>query len=208
MNPGAPIAVVKVGGSLLDWAELPARLAAEIATRSDRRLVLIAGGGRLADVLRNLDRVHNLGEPRSHALALRILDATAAILAALLPRSRVVTSVEELLQAWSDGLVPILAPRETLDRDDRLTPTDALPHSWSVTTDSIAARVAELLGAGELVLIKSTDGPSGPDPRAWTDSGLTDAHFPEAASRLLRVTCVNLRGEATPIPRAVARPSR
>ena len=37
-------------------------------------------------------------------------------------------------------------------------PLDALPASWAVTSDSIAAWVADQAGAGRLVLVKEVDG--------------------------------------------------
>ena len=37
-------------------------------------------------------------------------------------------------------------------------PLDALPASWGVTSDSIAAWVAGEVGAGRLVLVKGVDG--------------------------------------------------
>ena len=37
-------------------------------------------------------------------------------------------------------------------------PLDALPASWHVTSDSIAAWVADQAGAGRLVLVKEVDG--------------------------------------------------
>ena len=37
-------------------------------------------------------------------------------------------------------------------------PLDALPASWQVTSDSIAAWVADQVGAGRLVLVKEADG--------------------------------------------------
>ena len=37
--------------------------------------------------------------------------------------------------------------------------TDTLPHSWDITSDSIAAFIAADLGASELILVKPIDGP-------------------------------------------------
>ena len=48
------LTVIKVGGSLFDWPELPRRLTELIDARQaadrDERLVLIAGGGAAADL--------------------------------------------------------------------------------------------------------------------------------------------------------------
>ena len=49
---------------------------------------------------------------------------------------------------WTPGRVPVLAPSRWL-RD-----ADPLPHSWDVTSDSLAAWIAGVVGARRLVLIK------------------------------------------------------
>ena len=189
-----PIAVIKVGGSLLDWPPLPDRLASYLSSRPDIRPVLIVGGGAMADVLRGLDRTHGLGESRSHDLALRVLDVSAALLASLLPRSQFATTLRELPSIWSTSLIPILAPRLVLLDDDRASPEDALPHTWSTTTDSIAARIAGLLGASDLTLLKSTPPPPTlPDFTTLASLGLTDPEFAGVAGRLSTVRLICLR---------------
>jgi hypothetical protein len=60
----------------------------------------------------------------------------------------------------------------------------ALPHSWSVTTDSIAARVAVVYRAERLVLLKSVDVPAGTSWPEAAASGWVDAHFPQIAPTL------------------------
>jgi aspartokinase-like uncharacterized kinase len=76
-----------------------------------------------------------------------------------------------------------------------------LPPSWDVTSDSIAARVAHLLRARELVLLKSAPLPPRVDRDEAARLGLVDPAFPEISSRLARVFYVNLR---EPDARAVA----
>ena len=86
------LTVIKVGGSLFDWPELPRRMTdfldARKAVDRDERMVLIAGGGPAADVVRALDRIHGLGDQTAHRLALHAMDLTAIILAAALARHR------------------------------------------------------------------------------------------------------------------------
>jgi 5-(aminomethyl)-3-furanmethanol phosphate kinase len=192
MSP--PIVVVKVGGSLLDWHELPTRLASYLESRPADRVVLVVGGGRFADVLRDLDAIYSIGEVRSHALALRVLDFSAHVLADLLPGSKVVDNLTRLADAWELGRVPILAPRLFLDDDDRSP--DPLPHAWSTTTDSIAARIAVRLGARELALLKSTSLPDGADRVEAARLGLVDEEFPRAAEEVSVVSYCNLRASS------------
>jgi aspartokinase-like uncharacterized kinase len=182
--------VVKVGGSLLDWPELPDHLADYLAHRRGERLVLIAGGGPAADLVRTLDRVHDLGQERAHQLALHALDLTARLLAALIPAS-VVQHVDALAACWHEGELPVLAPRLFLSDDDRAA--GALPHTWDATSDSIAARAALRIGAGELVLLKSASLPPGTDRLGAARLGLVDPVFDSAAHGLGRVAYVCLR---------------
>ena len=73
---------------------------------------------------------------------------------------------------------------------------DALPASWDVTTDSIAARIAVRLGAGRLALLKSADLPEGITREEAARLGLVDARFPRVARSLDQVECVFLRGHS------------
>ena len=189
------LVVVKLGGSLLGWEEFPRRLDAYLGIARDEKIVIVVGGGRAADFIRALDSMHGIGEKRSHGLALRSLDLTAHIVAALVSDLTVVERPEALAEAWERGTIPVLAPRWFVETVDRRC-GDPLPESWRVTTDSIAARVAEWLGAGELRLMKST-GLNEPLSRlAAAQTGLVDAAFPEVSRSVRKVAVVNLR--ATP----------
>ncbi len=188
-----PIVVVKVGGSLLDWPELPARLQGFLENHRDDRVVLVVGGGRFADTLRDLDKTHGLGEEYSHLLALRILDVTARLLEALIPGTKATGRTSDLEPIWATRHIPILAPRRFLESDDGST--NPLPHNWSTTTDSIAARLARWLGARQLVLLKSAEIPSGLTLGQAAETGLVDPEFPTAAGEIPVVTIANLRGD-------------
>lgn len=184
--------VVKVGGSLLEWPELPFRLAKDLVRRD--RPLLIMGGGRLVDLVRDLDRLHTLGDERSHQLALRVLDVTAHALAALMPDVVVITSPDQAEAVRASGRWPVLAPRCWLDSCEQDTSHLAcLPHSWEVTSDSIAAYLTDRVEAVELVLLKSAPLPPQVDRVEAARLGLVDPRFSDAARRLTRVTYRNLR---------------
>jgi len=193
MSPS--LVVLKVGGSLLDWPGLPSSLARDLDLRQamGQRLLLLTGGGGAADFIRTLDRTFTLGDDASHRLAMRSLDLTAHILAALVPHLDVIDAVPGLEPLWAAGRIPILAPRGFLEEDDLSSP-DPLPHSWDVTSDTIAARVAVHLGADALCLLKSTPSPPGTTRREAARIGLVDPHFPDASRELDRVFYVNYRG--------------
>jgi aspartokinase-like uncharacterized kinase len=190
------LTVVKVGGSLFDWPELPCRLGAFLDWRRSNvppeRIVLLAGGGPAADLVRMFDRSHGLGPEPAHQLALRALDLTASLLAALVPSSVSVDGIESLHDAWSSRLVPILAPRKLLNDVERARP-DPLPASWDVTSDAISARLADHLDAHCLILLKSAPLRDAANRREAVHLGLVDPMFCNAARTLARVEYLNLR---------------
>lgn len=183
--------VLKVGGSLLDLPELPQRLRQWLDQPELPPCLILTGGGALVDAIREHDRIHQVGEARAHALAIRTLDVTAHLLADLLPGSQVVERLDELPDAWASRTVPILAPRRWLDKDQH--EPGALPHLWDVTSDSIAARLAKVLGASRLVLFKSAPCPEGCDLKTASQLGLVDPVFPDAARELPSVYFLNFR---------------
>lgn len=184
--------VIKVGGSLFGWQLLPERLGTYLEGRRGQPLVLVPGGGRAADLVRELDALHALGDEPAHRLALHALDFTARLLESMLENLQLVDELDALGDVWQAGRVPVLAPRRFVEQDDR-TATQPLPHSWSVTSDSIAARVALVLKASELVLLKSASLPPGTSRTQASRLGVVDPAFPEVAKNVPRVTYLNLR---------------
>jgi aspartokinase-like uncharacterized kinase len=197
--------VFKVGGSLFDWPDLPGCLSRLLSEHqaAGRRTVVLAGGGPAVDFVRMLDRTFELGDRAAHHLALRSLDLTAHVLAALVPGLDVVDELAALDPVWERRRIPILAPRRFLDEHDSRSPSP-LPHTWDVTSDTIAARVAVCLGAWELVLLKSTSLPPDTDRREAARLGLVDPLFPEASRDLERVFSIDVRQKPW-IPRPIVR---
>jgi aspartokinase-like uncharacterized kinase len=191
--------VVKVGGSLFDWPEFPGRIAAFLRTlgadRSSERIILIAGGGPAADVIRALDERHRWDDETAHRLALHAMDLSAHILAALLPRAVVVSDLDGLHAVWTAGSIPILVP-SLVWGDIESSGKDPLPISWDTTSDSIAARIAVYLAADRLILLKSAPVPPGTDSHEAATLGLVDPIFPVVARSLARVEYINLREDS------------
>lgn len=192
------LAVVKVGGSLYDLPDLGSRLCRWLREQfAGVPLVLVPGGGPSADVIRSLDRCHGLGEEAAHWLALRALTLNAHFLASLLPSAYVIDEMGEVDRAEDNDRLPVLDVYEFARSDERSP--DHLLHSWAVTSDAVAARVAVVFQASRLVLLKSTTVPHGLD---WTEAGrqeFVDEMFAgvlRGASSDLYVSCVNFRREA------------
>jgi aspartokinase-like uncharacterized kinase len=185
--------VVKVGGSLYDWTDLGPRLAEWLRPLVRQGVLLVPGGGPTADVIRRLDRDHELGEEAAHWLALRALALNAHFLTALLPGSAV-ARLEDVPRLAQQGILPIL-DAHAFAQDDEPRPGH-LPHTWAVTSDSLAVRVADVAGAGRLLLLKSVTVPAGVDWSEAARCGFVDEYFPEALARratAFAVEAVNLR---------------
>ena len=162
------LTIAKVGGSLFDLPDLADRLRRWLAGTPNHPVLLVPGGGAGADVIRRLDAVHRIGDEAAHWLALGVAGVNARFLAGLL-NIRVTSFATQSLGT------SVLDPDAFCHFDEGRD--GALPHTWDVTTDSVAARVAAVAG-GSLTLLKSTDLPYG---MAWEEAatnGFVDRAFP------------------------------
>lgn len=158
---------MKIGGGLLARTEcFGAVLSAVADAARERRLLVVPGGGPFADAVRSVDTRLPLSDDSAHWMAVLAMDQYAHLIAGRLARGTLVTNVREASGALDEGRVPVLAPSQWLRE------ADPLPHSWDVTSDSIAAWIAGAIGAGRLVLVK----PSG----AMRAADVTDSYFPRA----------------------------
>ena len=76
--------VIKLGGSLLDLADLPARLDTWWARNAEAHALLLVGGGAAADLVRLYDARFAMTEEAGHWLALEAMRLNAHLLAAVL----------------------------------------------------------------------------------------------------------------------------
>jgi 5-(aminomethyl)-3-furanmethanol phosphate kinase len=178
------LTVVKVGGGLAREAGDGAlralcRTISEAGARHP--LLVVPGGGELADAVRAYDRRFGLRPETAHRMAILAMDQLGWALADLIP------GAVRCTELGRPGAVAVLLPAALL------LEADPLPASWTVTSDSIAAWVAGAAGAGRLVLVKPVPGlyrdwpPRGePIPRLTVDelaalqpTGV-DAHLPAA----------------------------
>ena len=169
-------AVIKIGGALLSLDDaLPRSLAAVEHVSSRHSIIIVPGGGPFADIVRSVDGLHSLSPDDAHWMAILGMDQYAILLASRIRSSELVHRRGEIVRAHSRGKIPVLAPYRWLRE------ADPLPHSWDVTSDSIAAWVATEVGARQLILIK----PSTYDPRT-----VVDRYFERARPPALKYSIV------------------
>lgn len=199
--------IIKVGGSLYYRPELRRVLAhAAALVKAPHSAVVVPGGGPFSDQVRRAQQRWLFADKTAHDMALLAMRQYGLMLAALsgLPAAERVqmgvvgddgdgavalpdSQAAERVQGIPPGGCGIWLPSE--DASNWLPRNRPAPSlDWRLTSDSIAACLAERLGADWLVLIK-------PVPVAKVDafSDLVDERFCElAAASNLRVASVSV----------------
>jgi aspartokinase-like uncharacterized kinase len=154
--PKFPTWVVKLGGSLVGSAALPAWLATLEELSQRARIIIVAGGGPFADVVRDAQTGLGIGDATAHAMA-------------VLGMRQFALAIEALVPSVTSGLITADYLRETGDDAGLLVwdPADpalvasAIPADWTATSDSIAAWFGGRIAASGTVLVKSRQPASG-----------------------------------------------
>ena len=178
------ILVVKVGGSLMDKVSsviATLKSAAQSPDCAFDKIVLVPGGGIFADEIRSM----NADDETSHWLAVLAMEKFGYLISALgIPAT---DSLSDCIADFADadtcrgsscgGKTLVLLPYKPVRE------YDPLPHSWDITSDSIAAWVAselsERLGGDcrvSLLLLKSVDGIMRRDTNTNTTSAINTTH--------------------------------
>lgn len=186
----APL-IVKVGGSLLDLPELGERLANWLKQFGVRPIVLLVGGGDLADRVRQLHSNRCLDDVQAHWLAVAAMSYQTRLLEQLLLRRdaswpATEFDVHQARRRLQLGEMFLMDAEAALRQDGGRS----LPIGWQITSDSIAAWLAHVLGVRELVLLKSIA--SSELSIAVTDAqgrGWLDKHFAISARGLTSSLC-------------------
>jgi 5-(aminomethyl)-3-furanmethanol phosphate kinase len=149
------LTVIKLGGAISrDASTLQQALEAVGRLAPGRRLLIVPGGGAFADQVRITQRTQGFSDDTAHWMAILAMDQVAHLIAGQLAGARLIDRREDIAAAHDAGQIPVLAPYAWVRT------ADPLPHSWDITSDSIAAFIAHALGAHELVLVKPIEGPA------------------------------------------------
>ena len=145
-------AVLKVGGSLSRSCGLE-RLCREISRLAERfHLLIVPGGGKFADQVRDAYVQYDLDETAAHHMALLAMDQFGYLLNRLIAGSVLTSDFLSARRAAESGKAAILLSSALILQ------ADPLPHSWQVTSDTISAWIAHGAGCEQLVLLKDVDG--------------------------------------------------
>lgn len=161
--------VVKLGGSLALSVELPLWLEA----LAECRVVVVPGGGLFADAVRVAQQHWGFADERAHAMAITAMSQYGRMLQALCPRLATVSDPRALASLPALGQAAVWVP------DAEALANERIKASWDVSSDSLAAWLADQLGAERLLLIKAAPVPESGHLPQLVESGLLDRAFPE-----------------------------
>lgn len=164
--------VAKISGRLVESPDLASRLSSILAD-VDGPLVLVAGGGAAADLVRDWDRSLQLSEFDAHWLAIRAMSLQAELLARRL--NMAVSRTFEECQVHQSSVIDLW--------DELNANSEGVSVGWQVTSDSLAAWAAKRLNAEKLVMIKRV-GDTSTSAESAAAAGWVDSSFPAAAQGL------------------------
>lgn len=170
----APV-VVKIGGSLLANGRL-AR-ATGILTHARRPLIVVPGGGGFADEVRHAQARHGTSDRAAHLMALLAMHQTGLLIEDMHTRFVAVETLAAIQRALAANLIPVWLPMRMSEADTTLA------SDWSVTSDALAARLAERLRIGTVFLVKSRRVPEGPCAAELAADGIVDPAFGSIVAR-------------------------
>jgi 5-(aminomethyl)-3-furanmethanol phosphate kinase len=149
--------VVKLGGSLArggllaGWLEALEHACAASPPARLSHLIVVPGGGMLADAVRSMQGELAFDDHTAHHMAMLAMEQFGLALANLWPRLTRAATLAGVRRAWHMQKVPWWAPTH-------MALAAAAPaRSWDMTSDSLAAWLAGELKAERLLLIKSID---------------------------------------------------
>ena len=181
-----PCRVVKLGGSFFARDDYAVRLATWLDHQIPMHCVIVTGGGIWADAVRQLDRNYGLSTSASHWMAIRAMSVTSWLLAMGQPELRYIDRFMALRNQLSrrESARLVFDTLHFLQAEEPHQQGKPLPHGWHVTSDSIAARLAQVLDASELVLLKAAPPLS---LSAAIRAGTVDTYFQTAAAGIRRI---------------------
>jgi aspartokinase-like uncharacterized kinase len=181
-------AVIKIGGNMLvnHFDTIEPLFKTITGLGRHHRLVVTPGGGTLADEVRRMYRDLNLSELTAHNMAILAIDQMAFMINQFLERSQIVFDPSDARRTTKGHQIAIIAPFRLMHN------RDPLPHSWSVTSDAIAAYIARTMRAEKLILVKDVDGIYSDDPKKVSNAALIEkTTASELIESMSEPTCID-----------------
>ena len=140
--------VIKLGGSLMQSSSLTVWLVT-INKYHKEKIIIVPGGGRFADEVRQAQARWRFDEATAHKMAVLAMEQYGLMLGGLSPEWSLVSTEAEMRSSLAEAKVGIWLPCHLLLKDTEI------PTSWDMTSDSLGLWLAKLLEAEQYLIIKS-----------------------------------------------------
>ena len=140
--------IVKLGGSLQEKGREIIRFLSNYAEKNAHTVIIIPGGGHFVKRIKELSEQEVISDDAAHWMAVLGMHQYGFYLADG-SGIAIAESEEELRNVVHIG---VLLPYNLLKADD------SLPHTWNVTSDTIAAFVANKVGETSFIKLTDVDG--------------------------------------------------
>jgi len=159
--------LIKIGGSLIKYPSDLKKLCKLLPSFfRKRKFCILPGGGLFADCVRKVYKVFRLSDDITHWMAIMGMDQYGMMLGELIEGSVVIDDINNVKKVILENRIPIILPYK------HLRAKDPLPHSWDVTSDSIAIYIAGEIGINNIILLKDVDGIYTTDPKKFRNTTL------------------------------------
>jgi len=175
-------AIIKIGGSLANSPHLAELCKILEKISKNFQFLIVPGGGKFADIVRKFDKKFHLPNEISHKMAILAMDQYGLFLSHLMNAS--LLNKLKIPKTFQKKPIIFLS-------SEYMFKEDPLPNSWDVTSDSIAAHIAQKFNAPKLILVKNVDGIFSSDPKKNSNAKLIKKI---SANKLLswnKKTCVD-----------------
>ena len=164
--------VVKLGGSLQSSSDLSGIISL-LAAHGAGRLIIVPGGGKYAEAVREQQAALAFSDEMAHKLALRAMEIYGTCLLAMDQRLTATDNFKDL-SPLDDNKVPVWFPYNMIVNQSDIEA------SWRVTSDSLSLWLARLLNIENVLIIKSIlPGNRNYSAIGLSASGYLDNAFPQ-----------------------------
>ncbi|MHA1461308.1 MAG: amino acid kinase family protein, partial [Promethearchaeota archaeon] len=147
-------AIFKIGGKILENSKNIESTVSQLTQLYEKnvlqKIILIPGGGSYANFIRKIDEELKLGDDLAHWMAVYSMNYNGIELNRKYPNLECIEELNTFQDAQK--IFCVFLPYNYLRNND------TLPHSWDVTSDSIALYVANELNLNQCFLIKDVEG--------------------------------------------------
>lgn len=163
--------VIKLGGSLA-YADTLADCLNTVEQRYQyKAVVIVPGGGMFADQVRLAQQHWRFDDRTAHQMAVLAMQQMALLFNGLKADFAVVHSVAAIKSQSQQNKIVIWSP-DNLELDEA-----GIQASWAITSDSLAAWLANALSASELILVKSAVVDASPSLQQFAEQDIIDQAF-------------------------------